>query len=220
MHIHRQDREGGGHVRVECYVRADAISDPVEDHLETARGFADRGLVDGLSIAAWPGEVVLSEHTADLEVVGLFRTFKEWAAQWAVSIDPPFELDVRSSRLTGEEREVLRPPSVCLVVRVDGRLREVFPHTSEGTTYTVADGLDALERFAARGDGERSSSRSADDDCPRCGQALLTGQGLYACRGCQWSGVAAGGGEFQSFDVADGTAIATPAPPRGDAPTS
>lgn len=215
MHITRQDDTvRGGYITVDCYVRTDSISDPVEEHLEAVRGLHERGLVDGLNVDAWPKEVVLSEYTEDLDVVRAFRTFEEWAAQWAVAIDPPFELDVRSSRLTGEEREILRTPALCLAVSIDGRLREVFPHRSEGRTYSIDDALETLERIASPGE-EPTPDLGPDESCPRCGVRLATGQGLYACSECDWSGIATGRGTFhRTGDGTDAPTVQTPDGPK------
>lgn len=203
MHIHREDNTvRGGHVRVDCYVRTESISDPVEEHLGSLERLVDRGIVDVLDVHGWPKEVVLSEYTEHLDVVRTFRTFQEWAAQWAVHIDPPFELVVRSSEFTGEEREVLRTPSLCLAVSVDGRLREVFPHRTERQTYSVDDAIETLERCSST-DDVPAADRPADAGCPRCGTVLATGQGLYACDECGWSGIAIGPGTFYRHDTDD-----------------
>lgn len=210
MHTHERDPAvRGGHVNVDCYVRTDSISDPVEEHLSSLERLADRGVVDGLDVYAWPSEVVLSEYTEHLDVVRAFRTFQEWATRWAVHLDPAFRLADRSSELTGEAREVLRTPALCLAVAVDGRLREVFPHRSGGRTYTVDDAIEALERRAEIRD-DAASDRGPGGECPRCGGELETGQGLYACGACGWSGIAAGAGAFYRHDAADD--------PTGDAP--
>lgn len=203
MHIHREDNTvRGGYIGVDCYVRTDSISDPVEEHLASIERLTDRGVVDGLDVHAWPKEVVLSEYTEHLDVVRAFRTFQEWAAQWAVHIDPTFELDVRSSEFTGEEREVLRTPALCLAVSIDGRLREVFPHRSEGRTFSVDDALETLERCAST-DEAPTADRATEAGCPRCGRDLATGQGLYACDECGWAGIASGPGTFHRHGTDD-----------------
>lgn len=216
MHIHREDTTvSGGHVTVDCYVRTDSISDPVEEHLAALEQLADRGIVDRLSVDAWPKEVVLSEYTEHLDVVRAYRTFQEWAAQWAVHLDPTFDVVDRSSSITGEQREILRAPSLCLAVSVDGRLREVFPHRSEGRTYSVDDAIETLERCGSTRDV--SADRSRESGCPRCGTALVTGQGLYACDECGWAGVATGPGRFSRHETDDDQLVATVDEPQHSA---
>lgn len=203
MHIHREDTTvSGGHVTVDCYVRADSISDPVEEQLAALEDLADRGIVDGLSVDAWPKEVVLSEYTEHLDVVRSYRTFQEWAAQWAVHVDPGFDVLERSSSITGERRSVLRVPSLCLAVSVDGRLREVFPHRSEGRTFSVADAIETLEHCGSAPEGPVAEEPAATG-CPRCGTPLETGQGLYACAECGWAGIATGPGRFARHETDD-----------------
>lgn len=203
-----------GHVAVDCYVRTDAISDPVESQVEAVTALERTGVVDDLSVRTWPAEVVLTPLTAETLAVERYRTFAEWAAQWGAEVEPPFRRTTRDSELTGETREVLRTPAICLAVRVDGRLREVFPHTSKGTTYSVADAVAALsegvltldDALAADPDAtERVGFRIAagDDRCPECDGPLGTGQGLYSCQDCDWVGVAVGRGTLLGYELPD-----------------
>lgn len=193
----------GGHVSVECYVRADAISDPVEGRIEDLRALASDGTVDEYAVRTWPAEVVLAPLTEETLAVERYRTFRRWAAQWGVRVEPPFRRTTRRSELTGETREVLRTPSLCLAVHVDGRLREVFPHTSKGTTYDVADALETLAAGVLTVDDSVDVEPVGPQDCPRCDVPLSTGQGLYACPDCRWVGVADEGGIVQPYDLSE-----------------
>lgn len=200
MPTHDTQPATGGHVSVECYVRADAISDPVEARIEDLRALARSGTVDEYSVRTWPAEVVLAPLTEETLAVDRYRTFRRWAAQWGVRVEPPFRRTTRRSELTGETREVLRTPSLCLAVHVDGRLREVFPHTSKGTTYDVADALETLAAGVLTVDDSVDVEPVGPLDCPRCDVPLATGQGLYACPECQWVGVANRDGTVQPYD--------------------
>lgn len=208
------DRTPPGYVAVDCYVRTDAISDPVEAQLDAVTDLERTGVVDELSVRTWPAEVVLTPLTAETLAVRRYRTFAEWAAQWGAEVEPPFRRTTRDSGLTGETREVLRTPAVCLAVRVDGRLREVFPHTSKGTTYTVADAVAALSNGVLTLDDSVDADPVAPDDvevrdtagedrCPECDGPLATGQGLYACPDCGWVGVPTGSGSLLGYDLPD-----------------
>lgn len=190
-----------GHVAVDCYVRADAISDPVESHLESVRSLARDGAVDEWRVQVWPSEVVLTPVTEESLAVERFRTFDQWAAQWGVHIDPQFRQVTRNSDLTGETREVLRTPTLCLAVHVDGRLREVFPHRSKGTTYSVEDAIETLRDGVPTVTDSGTDAPAGADHCPECEGQLTTGQGLYSCPRCRWTGVAAGRGGLRRYDV-------------------
>lgn len=201
-------------VAVDCYVRTDAISDPVEDRIEAVIELERTGVVDELSVRTWPAEVVLTPLTAETLAVERYRTFAEWAAQWGAEVEPPFRRVTRDSGMTGETREVLRTPALCLAVQIDGRLREVFPHTSKGITYSVADAVAALSEGVLTLDdtvtadpGSTESPRfrvsRGDDRCPECDGPLATGQGLYSCFDCDWVGVASGRGTLLGYGLPD-----------------
>lgn len=192
-----------GHVAVDCFVRADAISDPVESRVTSVMALESEGIVDECSVRTWPSEVVVTPLTEETLAVRRYRTFEEWAAQWGVHIDPPFRRNTRRSELTGETREVLQTPAVCLAVYVDGRLREVFPHRSKGTTYSVADAVETLRSGALSVDQSVASPPTPADHCPRCDVTLSTGQGLYVCPDCGWVGVATGRGAVQRYELPD-----------------
>lgn len=190
-----------GQVTIDCYVRADAISDPVESRVASVQALEREDIVDECSVRTWPSEVVLTPLTEGTLAVRRFRTFEEWAAQWGVHIDPPFRRTTQRSDLTGETREVLRTPAVCLAVYADGRLREVFPHRSQGTTYSVADAVETLRSGALAVDDSVAGTPTRAGHCPTCDVPLSTGQGLYACPDCGWVGTASGRGAIERFDV-------------------
>lgn len=216
MATQNSDSATSAHVAVDCYVRADAVSDPLEADLAALRGLARDGAVDELRVRVWPSEVVLSPLTEDSLAVDRYRTFREWAAQWAVRVEPPFRRETRRSEFTGETREVLRTPALCVAVRVNGRLREVFPHRSRDTTYSVADAIDALERGVPTVDGALSV-HVRPDHCPECDVPLASGQGLYACPECEWVGVATGSGTYRRHDVEE-RSVERPADEAGETP--
>ena len=197
------DPRSEGHVAVDCFVRADAISDPVESRVTSVEALESEGVVDECSVRTWPAEVVVTPLTEETLAVRRFRTFEEWAAQWGVHIDPSFRRNTRRSELTGETREVLQTPAVCLAVYVDGRLREVFPHRSNGTTYSVADAVETLRSGALSVDQSVARPPTRADHCPRCDVSLSTGQGLYACPDCGWVGVVTGRGAVQRYELPD-----------------
>lgn len=203
----------GARVSVDCFVRASALDDAVSNRLAELRRLSREGAVDELVVRTWPDKVVLSDETDGHAAIETFRTFRRWATQWEVSVEPPFARETQTSKLTGETREVLRTPAICLTVTVNGRLEEVFPHRADGTTYTVADALAALEgrdRIVDNTTPESTPSRSAaaaEPRCPGCNGGLETGQGLYACRDCEWVGIASGTDELRRHAPAEETRV-------------
>lgn len=184
------------YVTLDCYVRADAISDPVESRVETIQALTSEGPVNEVTVQAWPSEIIISPMTADLEVIELYRTFERWATQWSVRLNPAFTLETRTSTITDESHEVLRPPALCLSVSIDGRLMEVFPHRTGNTTYTVEDAIDALTDDATPVNTNIRTPRQTGD-CPACNSPLLNGQGLYECKTCGWVAIATGPDQYR-----------------------
>lgn len=196
------------HVAVDCYVRTDAVSDPIEADVESLRALTRDGRIDEFTVRTWPGEVVLSPLTEESLPVERYQTFQQWAAQWGVRIEPPFQRETRRSVYTGETREVLTTPALCLAVRVDGRLREVFPHSSKGTTHTITDAIETLKRGVPTGE-EMPPEAPRSERCPDCAVSLASGQGLYACPECEWVGMATGHGTYRRFESGESAAEST-----------
>lgn len=187
------------HVTVDCYVRTDAVSDQVESQLAAVQALAREGLVDELAVRTWPKEVVLSSVTEGSVTVERYRMFRRWADQWGATVEPPFVVERRNSEFTGETREVLVAPALCLAVYANGRLREVFPHNSEGTTYTVEDAIETLRRGVPTANETLPATADANH-CPECDVPLSRGQGLYACPDCEWIAVATGPGTYRHHE--------------------
>jgi len=98
--------------------------------------------VDSLDVSVWSPEVPVTEGS---EAVDAYRRFSDWADRQNVTVEPPFELRRRRSRLLGETGEVLVTPSICLAVYLDDTLLAAFPHTDDGGTVTVEDGIRELD---------------------------------------------------------------------------
>lgn len=199
-------------IAIDCYLRASSAGEEaaVVDRL---RGYLANGVIDDLTVGVWPDQVVLRPGTQEADAVERFRAFRAWADRHGVRISPPFDVRERATPVD-DPAAVLVLPSLCLAVRVDGELASVIPHRTETTAYTVADALAELEAGnvhlgvptgspddpavpssgPAGSEGHRggASGRQTPDRCPACGGALATGQGLYACRACPWTGVVAG----------------------------
>ena len=193
------------HVRVDCYVRTASITEPIESRLDALRELTRTGSVDQLEVHLWPERIVLSPTTDDHPAVECHRTFVRWAAQWGASVEPPFARETQTSRYTDETREVLHTPALCLSVSVNGHLEEVFPHTADGVTYGIDDGIAALsDREGVLAGASGSAAGFVDPAtgrCVGCDRAPVTGQGLYACPACDWVAVPGTDGRLERFEV-------------------
>lgn len=149
-------------IGVGCFVRTSSLVAPVDSTLRTLEDLDDGGLIDDITVDAWPAEVRLGNPGPYSDVVDLFEQFEAWAARWNVSICPPFATETHHSAITGDTREVLHTPVQCLAVYVNGVLMEVFPHSTDpagdGNTYTVRAGLGLLEEHHIRAFGGEQAS--------------------------------------------------------------
>jgi hypothetical protein len=182
-----------------CYVRAPVLLEPVDAHVETLRTCEREGIVDGLVLRSWPEAVRLDKETPHREVVERFEEFERWADRRGVSVRPPFE--VRSGKsLTGEHRERLVTPLVCLALYDVGRLLGVYPHSAGEETYTIEDAIATVRtgEFPTPLAGPERAD-SATDACPECDGRLVNGQGLFACADCGWVGTVARDGRYEEL---------------------
>lgn len=180
-------------VAVDCFVRASSLVEPVDRTIQTLREYDRTNVIEDLEVRAWPDEIPLTDATEDSDVVMRHRLFQAWADENDVRLEPAFAKRQRTSLVSDETETVLVLPVMCLAIHVDGELTDLAPHRMGATTYTVDDALFDLRGYAT------SSAPDVQTPirCPACGDALVTGQGLYTCSACSWTDVATAG------DVAD-----------------
>lgn len=192
-----------------CHVRAPLLLEPVDAQVETLQACEAEGAIDELLLRSWPKEVALSEESPHQEVLENYERFRRWAAERGVSVRPPFRERSTTSQVTGETRERLVTPLLCLELYADGDVVGVFPHTDEATdeTYTTDDAIATLRT----GEIPTPLGSAADESgpsttgCPDCDGSLVDGQGLFACPDCGWVGTVAetGGLEPRPDQVRD-----------------
>lgn len=189
-----------------CHVRAPLLLEPVDRQVETLQACESEGAIDDLLLRSWPKEIALTDTSPYQEALESFERFEAWADEQGVSIRPPFKKRTMTSQLSGETRELLVMPLVCLEVYADDELVGVFPHTDEELeeTYTTDEVIASLRTGelptplnSAR---EADSATTADDtpgnDCPDCGASLVDGQGLFTCASCGWFGTVTEAGTY------------------------
>jgi hypothetical protein len=143
--------------------------------------------------------VRLDKETPHREAIERFEEFERWADRQGASVRPPFE--VRSGKsLTGEYRERLVTPLICLALYDQGHLLGVYPHSADEETYNVEDAIATVrtgEFPTPLARPERADS--VDDACPECGGRLVNGQGLFTCADCEWVGTAGRDGRYEEL---------------------
>ena len=172
-------------LEVSVYVRPAQLIEPIDAKIETVHRLESSGILDAVSVHAWPEKVTLSEQTPYTSVVEAFREMESWADEHDVSIQPPFDVRTTTSSFTGTTRTVLRTPVMSLSVYADEQLASVFPHSRGGEQYSVTDAIAALrtddiELFSA----DPKPSRQLPDRCSNCASLLTNVQGIGVCQEC------------------------------------
>ncbi len=211
--------EQTGELTTVCHVRAPLLLEPIDEQIETLQACEGEGAIDDLLLRSWPKEVALSEESPHQEVLENYERFGRWADDRGVSIRPPFRERATTSQVTGETRERLVTPLLCLEIYEDDELIGVFPHTNERTeeTYTTDEAIATLRTGAVPTPLEPTDAESASeadgapdatvsDPCPDCGGDLIDGQGLFACGDCGWVGRVTDAGRYVAEAASESTA--------------
>ena len=79
------------------------------------------------------------------ETLEKIEAFESWAAGRNASLYPFFEERTRGSLLTDRAETVVVLPVLCLTIYEGERLEAMFPRMVDDVSYTVQEGLGALE---------------------------------------------------------------------------
>jgi hypothetical protein len=135
--------------RIELFTRAGAVGthDRLLEAIERVRAIEAESRVADCHIGTWNKQIVLDNGGLDRnrEVRKRVEAFESWADEHGVSLYPFFEERTRGSLAIDGERTVLVLPVICLAVYEGETLSELFPRAAGEVTYTVAEGLTALE---------------------------------------------------------------------------
>lgn len=175
-----------GEPTVRVFVRPSSPAAPVDETLRRLQQLEAEGGIDALSVRVWPDAVPLSSDTVDTQVVQCYERFATWADREGMSIEPPFVVRTRHSSTTGETREVLTPPVLCLAIYENGTLASVYPRADEEGHRTVADAVEALGAGKFRPGATDGPESPGVDACPECGTDVVNVQGLETCHHCTW----------------------------------
>ncbi|MFC4541710.1 HTH domain-containing protein [Halosolutus amylolyticus] len=201
-----------------CHVRAPLLLEPVDRQVETLQACESEGTVDDLLLRSWPKEVSLSESTPHQEVLETYDRLTGWAERQGVSVEPPFRERTTTSQVTGETKELLVTPLLCLEVYADDELVGVFPHSAADETYTTDEAIASLRTgdLPTPIEGDAHVEGTTSGGCPACDGSVVDGQGLYACPDCGWVGTVSETGQYVSHSKPDESSarrIATPEAP-------
>lgn len=139
------DPDAQDSLTIRAYVRPSLLLDPVDGKIETLQALESSGVVDEVTVEAWPGTVPLGGEPTFLETIETFERFEEWADAAGASIRPPFTVRTTTSEFTGETKRVLHTPVICLAIDVNGQLANVVPHSDGDTHRSVTDALAAFD---------------------------------------------------------------------------
>lgn len=135
---------------VTVYVRASSPAGEPMDVRERLERLRRRGAIEAFDVEVWPARVRLSAAAAPSAVLDAYRRFERWADRQDLSLRPVFEVREQCWVADDAVDEVLVTPVVCLAVHEGSSLTGVYPCVDGERTYTVADGLAALEADGGR----------------------------------------------------------------------
>jgi hypothetical protein len=127
---------------------------------EEVRELAAGPTVDTVDVYEWPRKVAVDgPGPTDERAQRAFNAFSQWARENDVRLHPAFATRACYDWTTGARYTALVLPVMAIAVYEAGELQAVYPHTDDGTYYTVFDGLDDLET-------DEPVPVPADDDLP------------------------------------------------------
>ncbi|MEM4782352.1 MAG: hypothetical protein QXG03_12445 [Halalkalicoccus sp.] len=166
--------------RAEVVVRSLAphgVNDRQRTIIQQVERCRERGVLTDVDVEVWGREIGADP---DVRTVAHDRydAIETWADNRGYTLAPGFGRQHRESIVDDDPEEVISFPLICLVVyAVDERSREeavraVFPCSDGEETYTIVDGIEALEERtpvesrpeAGEGSDARSDAESPSTD--------------------------------------------------------
>ncbi|MFC6976317.1 HTH domain-containing protein [Halomicroarcula sp. GCM10025709] len=126
------------------------------------RRAARRGAVDETTTTTWAKRVPIEDCGARTERAR-YNEFAAWARQAGATLAPFFDTRLCYSMQTGEKREELVMPAMCVAVYEDGDLTRVAPATGDDGPTSIEDCLTDLAAHAETAQGERRPPRRLTD---------------------------------------------------------
>ena len=133
--------------RVELYLRESAPHAARQSQLTVLgrlRALAEAAVVDEVTVTTWAHRVDSTEPVPS-PASTTHEAFEEWASQGGVSLGPAFDSHDCHSAFTGSHYRTTVYPVMCVAVYEDDDLVEVYPHSRNGRSVSVLDGLAMFE---------------------------------------------------------------------------
>jgi hypothetical protein len=109
--------------------------------VQELRCLADRGGLDSFDVVDWDKRVPVASASAERD---RHAEFAAWTEEAGLELAPFFDTRLCYCTQTGEKREELVLPALCLAVYEESDLSTVAPHTDGPHTVSVEDAIDQL----------------------------------------------------------------------------
>jgi hypothetical protein len=146
--------------RAVLYIRSVApcgINDVQQRAIERLERLVADGTLERIEYEVW-GHSVPTDHS-DLRVKRQYDEFAEWADEHGYRLSPAFHVRETKTIISDATQTVISFPLLCLGLYSDRGVEAVFPCSDDDRTYTLEDGLRALEEDRvddrSRGSDER-----------------------------------------------------------------
>lgn len=158
--------------RAEIVVRSLApygVNERQREIIERVEGFRDRGVIAGLEVDVW-GRGIRTDAEERTTAHERYEALESWADGNEYSLSPGFVHHQRGSLVENGSEAITSFPLICLVVYAVGEtpdedaVRAVFPCSDDERTYTVADGIEALEHRTTSDSTESTADDGTDSD--------------------------------------------------------
>lgn len=158
--------------RAEVVVRSLApygVNERQREIIERVEGFRDRGVIADVEVDVW-GRGIRTDAEERTTAHERYDALESWADGNEYSLSPGFVHHQRGSLVEDESEAITSFPLICLVVYAVGgtpdgdAVRAVFPCSDDERTYTVADGIEALEHRTTPGSTESPADDGTDPD--------------------------------------------------------
>jgi hypothetical protein len=121
--------------------------------IEQVESFGERGVLDRVNIEVW-GQAIRADSDERTAAHARYEALERWAEGTGYTLAPGFARRRRASLAEEGLEEVISFPLICLVLYAvnegsnNDAVRAVFPCSDEDQTYTIVDGIEALEHRA------------------------------------------------------------------------
>ncbi|WP_331232330.1 HTH domain-containing protein [Natronorarus salvus] len=114
-----------------------------EETIERLEHLTDDTRLGSVDYEIWGHNIPVDDSTTAIKKV--YDEFEEWADEHGYSLAPAFHVRETETIVSERSHTVISVPLLCLGVYDDHGIEAVFPCSDDERTYTLEDGLRALE---------------------------------------------------------------------------